>query len=124
PGQHDGLEGGPRPAADPRRADAADDARRVGAARRRDARREVDPLRGRAGHSARHRPWDLPVRHLLERVGWRRLHRSWHPAAGNYIALVEQVAAVRTAIVSTGSERGDTIVRDDVLRIADFGLRV
>jgi hypothetical protein len=34
------------------------------------------------------------------------------------------VSGVRAAIVSTGSERDDTIVRDDVMRIADFGMRV
>ena len=45
-------------------------------------------------------------------------------AARKYIARLEEVSGVRTAIVSTGSDRGDTIVRDDVLRIADFGLRV
>src|SRR5947207_5911052 len=45
-------------------------------------------------------------------------------AARKYIARLEEVSGVRTAIVSTGSDRGDTIVRDDVLRIAGFGLRV
>jgi adenylosuccinate synthase len=45
-------------------------------------------------------------------------------AARAYIARLEEVSGVRAAIVSTGSERDDTIVRDDVLRIAEFGLRV
>jgi len=45
-------------------------------------------------------------------------------AARKYIARLEEVSGVRAAIVSTGSERDDTIVRDDVLRIAEFGLRV
>jgi adenylosuccinate synthase len=45
-------------------------------------------------------------------------------AARRYVARLEEVSGVRAAIVSTGSERDDTIVRDDVLRIADFGLRV
>jgi adenylosuccinate synthase len=44
-------------------------------------------------------------------------------AARKYIARLEDVSGVKAAIVSTGSERDDTIVRDDVLRIADFGLR-
>ena len=45
-------------------------------------------------------------------------------AARNYIARLEDVSGVRAAIVSTGSERDDTILRDDVLRIADCGLRM
>ncbi|MGH9144975.1 MAG: adenylosuccinate synthase, partial [Vicinamibacterales bacterium] len=45
-------------------------------------------------------------------------------AARQYIARLEEVTGVRAAIVSTGSERDDTIMRDDVLRIADFGLRM
>jgi len=45
-------------------------------------------------------------------------------AARKYIARLEEVSGVRAAIVSTGSERDDTIIRDDVLRIAEFGLRV
>jgi adenylosuccinate synthase len=40
-------------------------------------------------------------------------------AARNYIARLEEVSGVRAAIVSTGSERDDTIFRDDVMRIAD-----
>ena len=31
------------------------------------------------------------------------------------------MTGVRAAIVSTGSERDDTILREDVLKIADFG---
>jgi adenylosuccinate synthase len=45
-------------------------------------------------------------------------------AARNYIARLEEVSGVPAAIVSTGSERDDTILRDDVLRIADFGMRI
>ena len=45
-------------------------------------------------------------------------------AARKYIARLEEVTGVRAAIVSTGSERDDTILREDVLRIADFGLRM
>jgi adenylosuccinate synthase len=44
-------------------------------------------------------------------------------AARRYVARLEEVSGVRAAIVSTGSERHDTIVRDDVLRIADCGVR-
>ncbi|HZR25990.1 MAG TPA: adenylosuccinate synthase [Vicinamibacterales bacterium] len=40
-------------------------------------------------------------------------------AAKRYIAKLEEVSGVRAAIVSTGSERDDTIFREDVLRIAD-----
>jgi len=45
-------------------------------------------------------------------------------AARRYIARLEEVSGVRAAIVSTGSERGDTILRDDVMRFADFSLRI
>jgi adenylosuccinate synthase len=45
-------------------------------------------------------------------------------AARKYIARLEEVSGVRAVIVSTGSERDDTVVRDDQLRIADFGLRI
>ncbi|MBI3493224.1 MAG: adenylosuccinate synthase [Acidobacteria bacterium] len=41
-------------------------------------------------------------------------------AARRYIARLEEVSGVRAAIVSTGSARDDTIVRDDVLQISDF----
>jgi len=44
-------------------------------------------------------------------------------AARSYIARLEEVSGVRAAIVSTGSERDDTIIRDDIIRIADFGVR-
>jgi adenylosuccinate synthase len=42
--------------------------------------------------------------------------------AKRYIARLEEVSGVRAAIVSTGSEREDTILRDDVmkLQIADL----
>jgi adenylosuccinate synthase len=45
-------------------------------------------------------------------------------AARRYIARLEEVSGVRAAIVSTGSERDDTILRDDVMRIADFGMQI
>jgi len=44
-------------------------------------------------------------------------------AARKYIARLEELSGVRATIVSTGSERDDTVIREDVLRIADFGLR-
>ena len=44
--------------------------------------------------------------------------------ARKYIARLEEVSGVRSAIVSTGSERNDTILREDVMRIAEFGLKI
>jgi len=44
-------------------------------------------------------------------------------AARKYIARLEELSGVSATIVSTGSERDDTVIREDVLRIADFGLR-
>jgi adenylosuccinate synthase len=45
-------------------------------------------------------------------------------AARRYVARLEEVSGVPAAIISTGSERDDTIVREDVLklRIADPSL--
>jgi adenylosuccinate synthase len=40
-------------------------------------------------------------------------------SARRYVAKLEQVSGVRAAVISTGSERDDTIVRDDVMRIGD-----
>jgi len=40
-------------------------------------------------------------------------------AARRYIARLEEVSGVRTAIVSTGSERDDTIIRNEILPFAD-----
>jgi adenylosuccinate synthase len=45
-------------------------------------------------------------------------------AARKYVARLEEVSGVRAAIVSTGSERNDTILRDEVMRMSDFGLKV
>jgi adenylosuccinate synthase len=42
------------------------------------------------------------------------------PAARQYIARLEEVSGVRAAIVSTGSERDDTILRDDILPVSDI----
>src|SRR5262249_41684144 len=44
-------------------------------------------------------------------------------AARRYIGRLEDVSGVRAAIISTGSERDDTILRDDVLQIADLRLQ-
>jgi adenylosuccinate synthase len=43
-------------------------------------------------------------------------------AARRYIARLEEVTGAKAAIVSTGSERDDTIVRDDVLQLADLSV--
>jgi len=43
-------------------------------------------------------------------------------AARRYIARLEAVSGVRAAIVSTGSERDDTIVREDILKLQMSGL--
>jgi adenylosuccinate synthase len=61
--------------------------------------------------------WDAPTK------GLRRFDQL-PAAARKYIARLEEVSGVPAAIVSTGSERDDTILRDDILRIADFGLRI
>jgi adenylosuccinate synthase len=45
-------------------------------------------------------------------------------AARKYVARLEEVSGVRAALVSTGSERNDTILREDVMRMSDFGLRI
>jgi adenylosuccinate synthase len=45
-------------------------------------------------------------------------------AARHYIARLEQVSGVQAAVVSTGSERDDTILRDDILPMADFRLQI
>jgi len=44
-------------------------------------------------------------------------------AARNYIARLEEVSGVKAAIVSTGSERADTILRDDVMELANLKLQ-
>ena len=37
-------------------------------------------------------------------------------AARRYVARLEEVTGVPAAIISTGSDRGDTILREDVLK--------
>jgi adenylosuccinate synthase len=46
-----------------------------------------------------------------------RTYAALPEAARAYIARLEDVSGVRAAIVSTGSERDDTIIRDDVLKL-------
>jgi adenylosuccinate synthase len=60
--------------------------------------------------------WDAPTK------GLRRFDQL-PAAARKYIARLEEVSGVPAAIVSTGSERDDTILRDDVMSFAEFGLR-
>jgi adenylosuccinate synthase len=60
--------------------------------------------------------WDAPTKGL-------RSFDQLPAAARKYIARLEEVSGVPAAIVSTGSERDDTILRDDVMRVAEFGLR-
>ena len=60
--------------------------------------------------------WDAPTR------GLRRFDQL-PGAARKYIDRLEQVSGVPAVIVSTGSERDDTILRDDVMRLADVQLR-
>jgi adenylosuccinate synthase len=45
-------------------------------------------------------------------------------AARRYIARLEEVSGVRAALVSTGSDRNETIIRDEILRIADLKLQI
>jgi len=45
-------------------------------------------------------------------------------SARNYIARLEEVSGVRAAIVSTGSERDDTIVRDPTFQSSDFRVQI
>ena len=45
-------------------------------------------------------------------------------AARRYIARLEEVSGVRAALVSTGSERDDTIHRPEILQIADFRFQI
>jgi adenylosuccinate synthase len=54
--------------------------------------------------------WQAPTR------GARRF-QDLPEAARRYIARLEEVSGVGAAIVSTGSERDDTIFRDDILKI-------
>ena len=55
--------------------------------------------------------WDAPT------AGVRRFDRL-PEAARRYVARLEEVSGVRAAIVSTGSDRDDTIIRNEILQIA------
>jgi adenylosuccinate synthase len=55
--------------------------------------------------------WDAPTR-------GRRTFDELPAAARRYIARLEEVSGVPAAIVSTGSEREDTIIRDEILQLA------
>jgi adenylosuccinate synthase len=44
--------------------------------------------------------------------------------ARRYIARLEEVSGVPAALISTGSERNDTILRQEILQIADFRLQI
>ena len=59
--------------------------------------------------------WSTPTRAV-------RRYSDLPENARRYIARLEEVSGVRAAIISTGSERNDTIFRDDVLKMlnADF----
>ena len=68
---------------------------------------------------------------MLFRSGWSKPTKGMRrfsdlpEAARRYVARLEEVSGVPAAIISTGSERDDTIVREEIvkLRIADLGLR-
>ncbi len=53
--------------------------------------------------------WSVPTRGVRK---WADLPE----AARRYVARLEEVSGVQAAIISTGSERDDTIVRDDVMK--------
>jgi adenylosuccinate synthase len=61
--------------------------------------------------------WSSPTR------GVRRFE-DLPAAAQRYIARLEEVSGVRAALVSTGSERDDTIHRPEILAIADPRLKI
>jgi len=59
--------------------------------------------------------WSTPTK------GVRR-YQDLPENARRYIARLEQVSGVQAAIVSTGSERDDTIIRDDISALPMFAL--
>ena len=56
--------------------------------------------------------WSAPTKGVRQ---WADLPE----AARRYVARLEEVSGVQAAIISTGSERDDTIVRDDVMKAAE-----
>jgi adenylosuccinate synthase len=63
--------------------------------------------------------WSSPTKGI-------RRYEDLPDAARRYIARLEQVTGVPAAVISTGSERDDTIVREEVLkeRISDFRFQI
>ena len=61
--------------------------------------------------------WSSPTKGL-------RRFEDLPDAARRYIARLEEVSGVRAALVSTGSERDDTIHRPEILQIVDFRLQI
>ena len=59
---------------------------------------QSDPVRGCPGHAARHRSWDVPVCHLVERVDWRRVHRARRRPSGD--CRLSSALSRRTPLVS------------------------
>ena len=53
--------------------------------------------------------WSTPTKGI-------RRYEDLPENARNYVARLEVVSGVPAALISTGSERSDTILRDDVLR--------
>ena len=61
--------------------------------------------------------WSAPTKGI-------RQFEALPEAARRYIARLEEVSGVPAAIVSTGSDRDDTIVRDDIVKRAGVPLRL
>ena len=61
--------------------------------------------------------WSTPTRAV-------RRYSDLPENARQYIARLEEVSGVRAAIISTGSERNDTIFRDDVLKMLDVSFHM
>ena len=61
--------------------------------------------------------WEAPTKGV-------RQFEDLPAAARRYIARLEEVSGVRAALVSTGSERDDTIFRPEILQIADVRLKI
>ena len=61
--------------------------------------------------------WSMPTRAV-------RRYADLPDNARRYIARLEEVSGVRAAIISTGSERNDTIFRDDVMKMLNDDFQV
>jgi len=86
-----------------------------------------------AGKTLKHFPSDILQLAQCEPVyetmpGWSgktagvRRFEDLPDAARRYVAKLEEVTGVSAGVISTGSERDDTILRGDVLTVADIGL--